>query len=208
MQTPMKESQPEAIPQNGNTPLLTTSSKSDCYPRPSLPRWRKTGQITSILKFGHITRRRFMELAHLARDPRIDPLVEDWDRMKPPLQQAVDLETLCEAHGVDATHFISVVGEAEMRFRDNASVILACFGLPDIVKQSIEVGMGRAGEEGWRDRRMLMQHSGFLPQPKGSQVRAFNYAAIRAEVNANIGEPLPIFEETIADSAEPIEDEE
>jgi hypothetical protein len=57
MQTPSKEGQPREVPHNDSTPLPTTGSKSDCFFRPSLPRRRKTGQITSLVKFGHLERR-------------------------------------------------------------------------------------------------------------------------------------------------------
>jgi hypothetical protein len=156
---------------------------------------------------GKVRRRQFMELARLAVqfDAKLAPVVEDWDRMKPPLQKAVDLDALCEAHGADPTHFISIVGEAQMRFRDNASVILAALSLPSVVQKSIDMALI---DEGVKDREMLFQHSGLLPQPKASQIRALNCAAIRAEVNTNIGEPLPTFEETIADSDELTGEEE
>lgn len=148
-----------------------------------------------------------MELAHLAGelDPRIVPVIEDWDRMKPPLQNAVDLDALCEAHGVDPAHFISVVGEAEMRFGDNASVLIAAISMPAIVERCVHYAKKK---KGFKDRELLMKHAGFLPLPKGSHVSALNYAAIRAEVNTNIGEPLPTFEETIADYDELIGDAE
>jgi hypothetical protein len=208
MQTPKKESPPGAVPQNGSTPLPTTGSKSDCCPsRPSLHRWRKTEQITSLVKFGQIGRRRFMKLAHLAGklDPRIVPVIEDWERMKPPLQNAVDLDALCEAHDVDPAHFISVVGVAGLKYRDNASVLIAALSMPAVVDRSVHYAMKKGG---FKDREALMKLAGFLPQPKGSQVRALNYAAIGAEANTNIGEPLPTFEETIADLDELTGDEE
>jgi hypothetical protein len=137
-----------------------------------------------------------MELARLAVqfDAKLAPILEDWDRMKPALRNAANLDALCEAHGVDPTHFISVAREAEIRFRDNVSVILAALSLPSVVQKSIEMALT---DKGVKDRKMLFQHSGFLLQPKASQVGALNYAAIRAEVNTNIGEPLPTFEETI-----------
>jgi len=53
-----------------------------------------------------------------------------------------------------------------------------------------------------------MKHAGFLQRPKGSHVGALNYAALRAEINTNIGEPLLTFEETITDSDELIGDEQ
>jgi len=80
MEIPRIESLPGAVRQNGSTPFPTTRTKSDCYPsRSSLHGWPKAGHITALVKFGHIGRRRFMELAHLAGElgPRIVPIIED-----------------------------------------------------------------------------------------------------------------------------------
>jgi hypothetical protein len=197
MQNPWMESPAGVAPQNDSPPLPTKAGKPDfCPSRPDFSVRRKAGQIAAFLQFAHIGRRQLMELAHSAGklDPRITPIIEDWDRMKPPLRNGVDLDLLCEAHGVDPAHFISVVGEAEMRFRDNASIIIAALSMPKVIEKSVRTALTTGG---FKDREMLMKYTGFLPQPKKSQVPTLSYAAIRAEANTNIGEPLPRFEETM-----------
>jgi hypothetical protein len=125
MQTPTKDSPPGAVPQNGSAPLPTTAGKSGCRPsEPNLPR-----RISSLrlAYMGGRGRRQLMEAAHLAAklDPRIIPLVEDWDRMKPPLRNGVDLAALLEAHGVDVLDLMVLIGQAEMRFHDDPSIFAA-----------------------------------------------------------------------------------
>ncbi len=133
MQTPRNESPPEAVPQNGTAPFPPTDGKSECCPsEPNLPK----RPISSFLLgyMGSRGRRQLMEFAHLATklDPRIIPVVEDWDRMKPPLQNAVDLGALCEAHGVDVEHLMAVAGEAESRFyHGDPSIWIALLSLKD-----------------------------------------------------------------------------
>jgi hypothetical protein len=125
MQASRKESPPGAVPQNGGAPLSTTAGKSECRPsEPNLPRRRVPS--FRLMHMGARGRRQLMEAAHLATklDPGITPLVEDWDRMKPPLQNAVDLGALLEAHGVDESHLFSVVGEAELRFHGDPSTLI------------------------------------------------------------------------------------
>ena len=82
-----------------------------------------------------------------------------------------------------------------MKFRDNAGLIMAGLRFPDIVGKSVEVGLT---DEGWRDRRMLMQHAGFLPAPKGATF--VNTFAARLEANQEVNtqsSALPSFEKTV-----------
>src|SRR5260370_1779574 len=155
-------------------------------------------QIASILQFGRIGRRQFMEVARLAvaLDPKLAPIVADWDRMKPPLQNAVDLDALCEAHEVDPAHFIGVVGEAAMKYGNNSAILIAALQMPEVVMPSAKTALKPGGDPD-ENRKMLFQHAGFLPVPKGKQLRMLNHAIIGAEANTNIGKPLPIFEQTI-----------
>jgi hypothetical protein len=79
-----------------------------------------------------------MDLVHLAAelDPKILPIVEDWDRMKPPLQNAVNLVALCRAHGVDEELLIAVVGQAALCFLGDPSILNILLTLPDVVLAS------------------------------------------------------------------------
>jgi hypothetical protein len=197
MQAPRKESPREVVLQKGSTPIPMTASKSDCCPsQPILPELRKTGQIATLIQFGHIGRRQLMELANLAGelDPRIVPVVKDWERMKPPLQNTADLDALCELHDVDPAHFISVAAEAGLKYRDYTSVLLVALSLPKIIKRSIRCAMK---DKGFRDREALMKHAGFLPVPRNSQFRMLNDVAIKTEVGGGGGSPLPRFGTTI-----------
>ncbi len=140
-------------------------------------------------------RARLMEFARLAAelDPKLAAMIEDWDRMKPALQKSVDLDLLCELHGIDPARFIAIGGEAGRRFRDDASVLIAAINMPAVVAASVKRALT---PEGIRDRRMLLEHAGLLPVPKG---RVLNFAAIRAQAKGEqIRKPLPSFESTIA----------
>jgi len=147
-----------------------------------------------------------MELARLAvqSDAKLAPIIADWDRMKPPLQNAVDLDALCEARGVAPAHFIAVVGEAEAKFRDTISIFIAAFNMPDVIAASVRAAKKKTGVA---DRKMLFQHVGFLPVPRGKQLRMLNHAAVKAEVNKGCGDPLPSFEATVAEIEESLKDD-
>ncbi len=148
-----------------------------------------------------------MEIARLAAklDPSIGLVIDDWDRMKPPLQNAADLDALCEAHGVAPAHFIGVVGEAEVRFRNNFSILIAALNMPAIVAASAKRALT---PNGFRDRKMLMEHAGFLPVPASRQFRMLNHAAIKAEQGRADVKPFPRFEDTVEVIEKALQDHE
>jgi hypothetical protein len=134
------------------------------------------------MKFGSLGRRALMEGARLATklDPSLVPVIDDWYRMKPPPQNAVDLDTLCEAHGVEPAHFIAVVGEAAMKYGNNSAILIAALQSPDVIIRSVRAALKA---DGFKDREALMKHTGFLP------VRAtINQAAAKAEAKIARGQ--------------------
>ncbi len=208
MQDPRKECPSQAVPNRGDSPLPATARKSDRpHSQPRLPRWRNTGQITALLQFGHIGRRHFMQFARLAVtiDPKIAPLIEDWDRMKPALRNVANFDALCEAHDLDPYHFVAAVGEAELRACNEASIFIASLNLPFLVDRSIELAYTR---NGFRDRQTLLQHAGVIPVPGKKQLGMINHTAVKAEANKGCGKPLPSFEATIAKIEESLKEDE
>ncbi len=151
-------------------------------------------------------RRQFMELAHHTPklDPKLGPIVADWDRMKPALRNVADLDALCEAYGVDPTHFIGVVCEAELKFRGSVSILVAALKMPAVVAASVRTAKKKTGVA---DRKMLFEHAGFLPVPRGKQIRMLNHAVIKTEENKGCGDPLPSFESTVAEIEELLRDD-
>jgi len=135
-----------------------------------------------------------MELARLALTiaPELSSLIEDWDRMKPALRKIVDLDALCEAHGIAPSHLIALAGVAGMRFRDDASILIAAINMPSVISASVK----RAKSGGVRDTRMLMQLTGFLPLPNG---RILNLASLKDQPkDGEIRRSFPSFESTMA----------
>jgi len=139
----------------------------------------------------------FMDLAQLAPeiDPKVAPVIEGWNKLTEDAKKKTNLDEVCRKLKMDPFHFLAVVAEAAIKFRDNASVIMAGLSLPNIVEKSVAVGLT---DEGWRDRRMMMQHSGFLPAPKGATF--VNTFAARLEANQEVNtqsSALPSFEKTV-----------
>lgn len=137
----------------------------------------------------------FMELARMA--PQLDPncacVIEEWDRIAGQ-KRSVSLFQICKLKNIDPFHFIGVVGEAAIKFRDNASVIIAALGMPGVIERSVKTALTR---DGFKDREALMKHSGFLPVPAGGTF--VNTFAAKIEQNNEViaSAALPSFEKTI-----------
>lgn len=139
-----------------------------------------------------------MELARLAPeiDPKLAGVIEDWDRLNPTGKKGVSLDLLCKQKNIDPFHFLGVIAEASIKYRDNASVVIAAMSLPKIVETSVKAAM--KVKTGFKDREALMKHAGFLPVPAGATF----VNNLQNKVETNVGEApasghLPSFEKTI-----------
>jgi hypothetical protein len=196
---------------NRNAPLAEPATGTKLL----LPRVRKKsglspyhGPITALCTFLHGGKRAFMELAKMA--PQIEPalaaLIEDWERLNYTVKRAANLDDMCKLRGIDPAHFLSVVGEAAMKFRDDASIIITAMNMPKIVSRSVKQALN---PEGVDDKRMIFQHANFIPTSKvGTEVNVLNQAAAKAEVNLTSKSTLESFEKTVRAADELIHERE
>lgn len=153
------------------------------------------GVISSISKMLKGGKKEFMEIAKFA--PDIDPncacILEEWENLSSTGRKSVSMDQICKAKGIDPFHFLGVVAEAAIKFRDNASVILAAMQMPAVVQKSIKTALTK---DGVRDRKMLFEHAHFIPTPGGATF--VNQFAAKVEQNAGV-EPgrLPSFESSM-----------
>jgi hypothetical protein len=112
----------------------------------------------------------FIEMTRLARtnDPRAARFMDAWDALDASEQQARGAaDVVCARLGLVPIELLRVVAEAVYSFSMSVAQMKATLALPSIVARSVEVALT---DKGVADRRMLFQHAGFLPTPKGSQV--------------------------------------
>jgi hypothetical protein len=137
----------------------------------------------------------FIEMAQLARanDPRAERFMGAWDALDASERQSRGAaDTICKRVGLAPIELLRVVAEATYRFSTYTAQITAAVALPAIVERSVAVALT---DEGVADRRMLFQHSGFLPAPKGSQVAVTQIVQANTTPQAMTSAPRP--EDTI-----------
>lgn len=143
-------------------------------------------------------KRALMALAKLA--PELDPsyakVVEEYERLNDAGKKACSLDFLVKQKGLDPFHFLGTVAEAAIKYRDNASVIVAALSLPKVVETSVRNAL--KAKTGFKDREALMKHAGFLPVPAGATF----VNTLQTKVETNVGDApsskhLPSFEATV-----------
>lgn len=144
-----------------------------------------------------------MEIAKLA--PQIEPelavVLEDWESLSTSGKLRSCIEDLCSARNIDPWHFFSVVNEAAMKFRENATLMIASMNAPGLLEKSVEYGMQK---DGFKDRQAVLQSAGVFPSPQGTRISILNQNSARAaaQSDANVERGLPSFERSILDMEE------
>jgi hypothetical protein len=94
----------------------------------------------------------------------------------PKLQQKhVPLDDVCLASGVFPDELVPAIVQVAMQYGTDVADMVAAVAHPDLVHRATKFAKQRDGVE---DRRMLFQHMGFLPVPRGTTI------AIRASAQA------------------------
>jgi hypothetical protein len=135
----------------------------------------------------------FIAMVRLARasDPDAARFLDAWDAASgEPSGRTAD--AICGQLGIVPLDLLKAAASATIRFSTYTAQILAAAALPSIVERSIEVALT---QKGTADRKMQLQHSGFLPVPAGSQTNI-------AIMQSNVAQPVvlvapPRPEETI-----------
>jgi hypothetical protein len=111
----------------------------------------------------------FIEMERLARtnDPSAERFMNAWDALDASEQQARGTaDAICNRAGLAPIELLGIVADAAYRVAMYAAQIKAALALPSIVERSVDVALT---DKGIADRKMLFQHSGFLPTPSGAQ---------------------------------------
>lgn len=153
------------------------------------------GTIASACDLG-IGIERFIEMVRLAgaSDPGAARFLGAWDALTPSVQHyngAAD--EVCECVGLTPLELLKTVADAACRYAMYTAQISAAVALPFVVGRSIERALT---DEGFADREMLFQHSGFLP-PGGSQTTIAVTQNAQAKATAQADTVMPRPEETI-----------
>ncbi len=127
-------------------------------------------------------------------DKRFQVLVEQFSRLSRDEQAHTRLEDLCAAAEITPGEFLGKVTQVAFEQNTDLSNLIAAVHQPDIVAYTIKQAKRPKGHQ---DRRMLFQHAGFLPTPKGAEIHILNALSARASAKGDEKGGLPTFEEEV-----------
>lgn len=90
-----------------------------------------------------------------------------YDSLPGRAQKVVPIEAYCIMLKMAPVKLLSVIMEACFNANDDTSILMASIAKPRIVEKAVEAALT---DEGFKDRQMLLQHGGFLPQNKNQTV--------------------------------------
>lgn len=148
---------------------------------PSLP---GPGTLTLATRKVHGGRDQVIQYLRMAAadgDLHARTFLHVWDTLKAWEQKLATLDDVCAAAGVAPVKLVkAIVGTAYEANCDVANFV-AAHSHPDVIQQSVDVALTPDGVE---DRKMLMQHAGFLPAAKGSVINIGVSASASAHASA------------------------
>jgi hypothetical protein len=135
-----------------------------------------------------------LEFVRLAsnRDDSLVELVARRDEMSASDRRYNSLDDLVEAVGLRPGDVLASAAKAAYDYNSDVSKVLAAVIQPLVVEATIKSALSPGGVA---DRRMLHQHSGFVPDIAGPSIHAKGQGAAEPEACR-----LPSFEETISEA--------
>lgn len=156
---------------------LTVSSKAPAV-RSLAPLTRLTMTFRELSIEGRKDWRHWVIFAQHAADEGDADMVkvmECYHGLKKRERQTATPEFVADLAGVSPNDLAAEVFRSYLSYASDASNLIEAAGRPEIVRRQVEFAKKEAG---WRDRKMLHEHSGFLPQKQGGGIH------VNAQANA------------------------
>ncbi len=133
----------------------------------------------------------FAQFAADSGDSDMVKVMECYKALKKKEQATVSPEYVCDLAGVDSNDFAAEVFREYLSYSGDAANLIEAASRPAVVKKQVAVALTT---DGWRDRKMLHEHSGFLPQKTGGGIHVNASANADAKSAAILPNELPSME--------------
>ena len=138
----------------------------------------------------------FVQLAVLNNHPAATAFYEVFLDLSTYQRDLVSFDDVCAAAGVRPSDLMACVVSSAMEMSRDTGNLVAALMHPEIVRQSAKSGKrigGDFAQIALEDRRMLFQHSGFIPTPKNSTINIHASANAQAAAAAAAEPSVPKF---------------
>lgn len=129
-----------------------------------------------------------------ANDVRFQRFIHAYDALSISDRKVIRLESLCAAAEMSPPEFFGAIATIAVRHNMDASRFLVAVNHTKVVAAAVEAAQSPFGIE---DRKVIFQHSGFLPTSKGTQINVqanANSNSQAAAVNPGSVSTMPTFE--------------
>lgn len=157
---------------------------------PTLPGVQSLSIATRYIEGG---RERFIEMVQLAvlnKNPHAQQWFMVYADLTPNERIRVSYDDVCAASGVMPSELMAAVVSNAMTFGVDVGNMVAALTHPQVVAAGARAAKETAGIE---DRKMLFQHHGFIPSPKGTQISIHASANAQAAAAASKDPTVPSF---------------
>lgn len=111
---------------------------------------------------GPEARGRLIDLLRQCPNQEIRNVVTLWDRTPPSKRRNLLIENLCERANVDCRWLVEKAAGMLFDLGADLTKMIVALAQPEVVQKTIECAMG---EDGYKDRKLFLQGSGFIPAP-------------------------------------------
>lgn len=112
--------------------------------------------------------------------------------LTPAEQDHANIDLVCQAAGASPVRLLQAAVGAAFTTGIETANLMAATAFPQTLQTTIDMAH-RPGEEGFKDREMLMKHHGFLPQPKGTTINVSAVSSASAAAAAKAEPSMPSF---------------
>lgn len=133
---------------------------------------------------------RFIALAATDGDPDAKTWWHVWETLTKYEQKSITLDDVCAAAGVKPTKLLKTIVAIAFETGCDVANIVASAAHPSVVAKSVKFAKR---PEGIEDRKLLFQHHGFVPTPKGQTINIGVSANASAAANASTDSSVPSF---------------
>jgi hypothetical protein len=100
-------------------------------------------------------------------DAEMQKVMECYRGLKKREQQTASPEFVCDLAGVNPNDLAAEIFRSYLSYASDAANLIEAASRPEVVRKSVQFAKEF---EGHRDRKMLFEHSGFLPQKTGGGI--------------------------------------
>ena len=147
------------------------------------PILKKPGAMAYMVRLIPHGRESLIDMARLSVNPKVIEVVRIWDENRARgKQREFRIEPMLRKAGIRPSDFIGEVAKVAHEHNVDLGRFMAALAHPQVVKKTIAIAMK---DEGHRERRILLEHEGFVTTP-GVQTTIWNQPQV---INSPPGTP-------------------